>query len=158
MGAIEKFVKNQAGRAIDKIQNFGDTIKSTLGRVQGYMGTAMEVAKNGETFVGLQYSAIPTIRGAIRTYVTNIQNKLAELHTGLSNSNALKGEIAAAAQKYVEAVSKVADAYATSLLAYSDKMYEYGEAYKSSDTNLSSSVSDEAGQLANSAESYTEQY
>ena len=158
MGAIEKFVKNQAGRAIDKVQSFTDTIKSSLGRVQGYMGTAMEVAKNGETFVGLQYSAIPSIRTSIRTYVTNIQNELANLHTSISNSNALKGEVAAAAQKYVEAVSKVADAYATSLLAYSDKMYEYGEAYKASDTTLASSVTDEAAALDGSSESYTEQY
>ena len=156
MGAIEKFVKNQAGRAIDKVQSFTDTIKSSLGRVQGYMGTAMEVAKNGETFVGLQYSAIPTIRASIRTYVTNIQNELANLHTSISNSNALKGEIATAAQKYVEAVSKVADAYATSLLAYSDKMYEYGEAFRKNEATLTQNVNDEATALASSAEKYTE--
>ena len=158
MGAIGQWAKNQASRAYDSVQNMGDKFQTSIGKVQGYLGTAFETAKNGAAFVGLQYSAIPTIRASIRTYVTNIQNELANLHTSISNTNALKGEIAGAAQKYVEAVSKVADAYATSLLAYSDKMYEYGEAYKTSDTTLASSVTDEAAALDGSAESYTEQY
>ena len=158
MGAIEKFVKNQAGRAIDKVQSFTDTIKSSLGRVQGYMGTAMEVAKNGETFVGLQYSSIGTIRSAIRNYVTGVQKVLADLNTKASNKNALKGEVAAAADAYVKAVSDVAQAYVSALLAYSDRMYEYGEEYKKADTNLASTVSEEASALSSSAETYQEKY
>ncbi len=158
MGAIDKFVKNAAGRAIDSIQSFGDKLTGIVSRVQGYVGTAFEVAKNGETFVGMKYSEIPTIRAAIRTYVTNVQNEVAKLNTDASNNNALKGEVASAANAYVKSVSDVAQAYVSSLLAYSDKMYEYGENYKASDTNLASNVSEEASALAGSAESYTEKY
>lgn len=158
MGAIQQYVKNQAGRAWDQIQNFSDKFQAARSRVQGYLGTAFEVAKNGETFVGLQYSSIEKIRTAIRTYVTNVQNEVAKLNTEASNDNAVKGEVADATKAYVKAVSDVAQAYVSALLAYSDRMYEYGEEYKKSDTTLASNVNEEATALANSAETYTEKY
>lgn len=158
MGAIGQWAKNQAARAYDSVQNLGDRFQAAIGKVQGYLGTAFETAKNGAAFVGLQYSSIASIRSAIRTYVTNVQNEVAKLNTDASNSNALKGEIADAANQYVKAVSDVAQAYVSSLLAYSDRMYEYGEEYKKNDQTLSSSVTEEASALASSAESYTEKY
>ena len=158
MGFIDKFVRNSADRAIDSVQNFGDKMSGIFGRVEGYVGGAFEVAKNGETFVGMNYTEIPNIRAAIRTYVANIQTELEKLNSDASNSNAVKGEIAKAAQDYVKAVSEVSKAYTTALLAYSDKMYEYGEAYKKSDTTLSQNVADEASSLSSSVETYTEKY
>ena len=157
MGIIQK-AQNAIGKAWDSVQNLGDKFKGIIGRVQGFVGTAFEVVKNGSTFVGLSYSQIEPIRASIRTYVTNVQNEIAKLNTDVSNSNALKGESAAACTQYVKAVSDVAQAYVSALLAYSDKMYEYGEAYKKNDANLSSNISEEATALASSAEVYTEKY
>ena len=158
MGVIEKFVRNTGERAADTVRNFGDKLKTVVSKVHGYCGTAFEVAKNGSTFVGMKYDEIASIRAAIRTYVTNVQKEVDKLNTEAVNSNALRGEVAAAANSYVKAVSDVANAYVSSLLAYSDKMYEYGENYKQSDTNLSSNVSEEAALFAGSAEIYTEKY
>ncbi len=157
MGTIEKAM-NSLGKAWDHVQNLGDMFKSALGRIQGYVGTAFEVVKNGSTFVGISYSHIEPIRASIRTYVTNIQNEVAKINTDLSTDNALKGEIANATKAYVKAVSDVANAYVSALLAYSDKMYEYGEAFKKNDTTLSSNVSEEASALSSAAETYTEKY
>ena len=158
MGAIGQYIKNQAGRAIDKVQNFGDKFRGTISNVQGYAGTAFTVAKNGETFVGLNYSSIGTIREAIRTYVNGVQEEVAKLNTEANTDNALKGEVVTATKEYVQAVSDVAKAYVSSLLAYSDRMYEYGEEYKKSDTTLSQDVSQEASGLSSGVETYTEQH
>ena len=157
MGVIEK-VKLGLGKASDWMNGLKDKFTASINKVQGYVGSAFEVAKNGSTFTGINYDSIDKIRGSIRTYVTKIQNELANINSDLSPDKALKGDVAAAAKAYVKAVTDVAEAYVSSLLAYSDKMYEYGEAYKASDTTLASSVADEAAALDGSAESYTEQY
>ena len=52
----------------------------------------------------------------------------------------------------------MAEKFVSSLLAYSDKMYEYGESYKKNDATLATNVSDEATSLSSSAEEYTEKY
>lgn len=158
MGAIGQYIKNQAGRAIDKVQNLGDKFRGTISTVQGYTGAAFQVAKNGETFVGLNYASIETIRSAIRTYVKGIQEEIQKLNTEANTNNALKGEIVAATKEYVQAVSDVANAYVSSLLAYSDRMYEYGEEYKKSDTALQQNVHQEATGLASNVDVYTEQH
>lgn len=165
MGAIEKFVRNAAGRAIDKVQNIGDRFTSMINRVQGYVGTAFEVAKNGETFVGINYSEVPNIRAAISTYVSNVQTELGKLNTEASSSNAIKGEdVTNAVTAYVAAVDKVARAYVSSLLAYSDKMYEYANGGDGSkgmqqhQATLSENVSAEAKALTNDIEEYDPKY
>lgn len=157
MGTIDK-ASFQLGKAWDHVQNLGDSFKGVIGKVGGYVGTAFEVVKNGSTFVGINYSQIEPIRASIRNYVTAVQAEVDKLNTEISNSSALKGEVAEATKQYVYAVSKVADAYVSALKAYSDKMYEYGEAFKQNDTSLSSNVTDEAKSLENSATEYTEKY
>lgn len=158
MGYIDKFVKNEANRAIDQVQNFVDKLGASVSRVNGFLGTAFESLKSGESFVGLQYSSIESIRGAIRTYVTNVRNVVDKLNSEASNDNAIKGEAAAAAKTYVQTISKMAEQFVSQLLAYSDKMYEYGEAYKKNDTTLAQNISDEATSLSSSVEEYTEKY
>ena len=157
MGLIEK-AKIAIGKATDVINNIKDGAKAALSKVQGFVGSCFEVVKNGSTFVGLNYGSIESIRGAIRGYVGNIQAEVAKINTDLSTDNALKGEIAAATKEYVKAVTDVADAFVSALLAYSDKMYEYGEAMKQNDTSLASNVKEEATALASSAEKYVEKY
>ena len=158
MGAISNFVKSTGEKASDLVQNFSDGLSSIVSKVQGYTGTAFEVAKNGGSFVGLQYSSIDTIRSSIRTYVTNVQTEIDKLNTEASNANALKGEIATAASQYVKAVSDVASIYVTALLRYCDKMYEYGEEYKKNDTNLAQEVTEEANAMSTGMDAYTEKY
>lgn len=158
MGAIGKYIGNEIGRGIDTIQGLGDNVTRAISSVAGYVGSAFEVAKNGETFVGLQYSQIEPIRESIRTYVAEVQRVLDKLNEHANIDNAIKGEAQAATKDYVRAVSEVARAYTSALLAYSDKMYEYGEAYKANDTTLQSDIKDEASALSSSAEMYTEKH
>ena len=157
MGLIEK-AKIAIGKATDAINTLKDNAKAALGKVQGFVGSMFEVVKNGSTFVGLNYGSIESIRGAIRGYVGNIQAEVAKINSDLSVDNALKGEMAAATKEYVKAVTDVADAFVSALLAYSDKMYEYGEAMKQNDSTLSSSIKEEAVALSSSAEKYVEKY
>ena len=165
MGMIEKYVVNQGNRAIDQVQNFGDKMTQLLNRIQGYAGTAFEVAKNGETFVGINFGEVENIRTAIRTYVSNVQTVLDKLNTEASSSNALKGEnVVKAVAAYVKAVDEVAKAYTSRLLAYSDRMYEY--AYGGENTtgmtqdeqNLASNINEEVTALTSDVETYTEKY
>lgn len=157
MGVIEK-AKIGLGKASDWMNGLKDKFTSSINKVQGYLGSAFEVAKNGSTFTGINYDSIDKIRGSIRTYVTKIQNELANINSDLSPDKALKGEVAAAAKAYVKAVTDVADAYVSSLLAYSDMMFKYGEAFKVNEEKLTQSVNEEATALASSAEKYTEKY
>lgn len=157
MGTIER-VRLSLGKATDVLNNLKDRFTGIIGKVNGFNGTCFEVVKNGSTFTGINYSAIDTIRGSIRNYVKGIQDELAKINDDLSPDNALKGDIAAAAKAYVRAVTQVADAYVSSLLTYSDKMYEYGEAFKKNESTLSSNVNDEASALSSSVETYTEKY
>ena len=157
MGVIEK-AKIGLGKASDWMNGLKDKFTSSINKVQGYLGSAFEVAKNGSTFTGINYDSIDKIRGSIRTYVTKIQNELANINSDLSPDKALKGEVAAAAKAYVKAVTEVADAYVSSLLAYSDMMYKYGVAFKDNEQKLAQNVNEEATALASSAEKYTEKY
>lgn len=157
MGLIDK-VRLGLGKAVDAVKNLKDKFTAAIGKVQGFVGSCFEVARNGSTFTGINYDSIDKIRGSIRTYVTKIQNELAKINSDLSPDKALKGDIAPAASAYVKAVTDVADAYVSALLAYSDKMYEYGEAFKKNDASLTSNVKDEASALASSTEKYTEKY
>lgn len=166
MGMIEKYVVNHANRAIDKVQNFGDKMSSILSKVQGYAGTAFEVAKNGETFVGINYGEVPNIRAAIKQYVLDIQTVLAKLNTEATTDNAIKGtELVKSVAAYVKAVDDVSSAYVSSLLAYSDKMYEYAngsetgtKGMKQNEASLAENVASEASDLASQAEVYDPKY
>ena len=157
MGIIEK-VKLGLGKASDWMNGLKDKFTSSINKVQGFLGSCFEAAANGGSFAGINYDSIDKIRGAIRTYVGKIQAELAKINSDLKPDNALKGEIATAASAYVKAVTDVADAYVSSLLAYSDKMYDYGEAFRKNDTSLSQNVADEATALSSSAEKYVEKY
>lgn len=157
MGTIEK-VRLSLGKASDSMKNLKDRFSSAINRVQGFLGTTLEVAKNGSTFVGIDYSKEENIRGAIRSYVNKIQNEVAKINTDLSPAKALKGEIALEASEYVRAVTQVAEAYVSSLLAYSDKMHEYVLAFQENDDKLASNVKEETAALSSSAEKYVEKY
>lgn len=148
----------QGENSRDKRLSFNDKLNATLSRVQGYAGTAFEVAANGGSFIGLEYQKVEPIRTAIREYVQAIQEKLSELNTEASTSNALKGRIASAAANYVRAVSDVAKAYISVLLVYSDEMYKYGYQIADNDDTLKKEVDDEANALTSSVEAYTEQH
>lgn len=156
MGLIQKFQNTLAGtRALDKVQSGIDWISGAKSTVQGWAGTAFTVASNGSTFVGMNYSAVPTIRDAIRAYVKNIQTVADGLNTDADANQAVHGEITAETKKYLAAIKEITDAYVSSLLVYSDKMQEYYEAYSKSDTSLASDVGQEASSLSSTAASQT---
>ena len=166
MGIISKAVvgyavgvaTTQGENARDKRLNFNDKLSATLSRITGYVGTQFEVAANGSSFIGLNYQKVEPIRTAIREYVKSVQDVLSELNTEATTKNALKGDIAVSAAKYVKAVSDVANAYVSALLAYSDKMYDYGMQIAANDQTLKKEVDDEANALTSDAEAYTEQH
>ena len=159
MGIIQKFTNAiQGSRAIDAIQAGGDIISEIKNSVQGWAGTIYNVASNGSEFIGLDYTKEPIIRDAIREYVKQVQAIADDLNDRADTSNAVKGEIEEATKKYLSAVKAAVDAYLSNLLAYSDKMHEYAEAYSKSDTTLSSDVTSEANALQGQTETYTEKY
>lgn len=156
MGTIQKFQNAlQGNRAMDAIQSAGDWISGARNTVQGWAGSLYTTAANGSNFVGMNYSAVPTIRDAIRTYVKNIQTVADGLNTDADANNAVHGEITAETKKYITAIKAVVDAYVSSLLVYSDKMQEYYEAYTKSDTSLASDVGQETAGLTSTAQSQT---
>lgn len=158
MSIIDKFVNRvQGGRAFDTVQGVGDRISSVVQGVQGYAGGLISTIQNGSPFVGMNYDQIPNVRESIREYVKAIQTAADELNTSAEVNQGVRGEIVEATKQYVQAVKEVCDAYASQLLAYSDKMQEYYENYQSADTNLTENVTSEATQLSGSVETYTEQ-
>lgn len=160
MGIIQKFQNAiQGSRAVDIVNRAGDVLGNLRNTIQGWAGAIKTSVANGSAFVGLNYDQVPAIRQAVRDYVKRIQDAASGLNDAAQAENAVKGEVVAATQQYLKALKEVLDAYITGLLVYSDKMEEYYQAYKASDTTLSSDVSQEATSLSNSAAdlTYTEQ-
>lgn len=156
MGIIQKFQNAfQGSKAIDVVNRAGDFLGNLKSSIQGWAGAVKTSVSNGSAFVGLNYDQVPNIRESIRVYVKNIQDAASGLNDAAQASNAVKGEVVEATQQYLKALKEVLDAYITGLLVYSDKMEEYYQAYKKSDTTLSSDVSQEATALSNSAADLT---
>lgn len=166
MGGLTKYFANNVSKAGDAIRTIGDVFKAGLSRIQGYGGTLIDSISTGGTFVGINYNEIPNMRAAIRNYVTEIQKVLDKLNTQASSDNALKGEeLTAAVQKYINAVDKCAKAYVSSLLAYSDQMYEVqhggdtiSKGVENYSEQLASDVTNEADALSSDIEEYKEKY
>lgn len=131
MGQIEKYVNSLAGNGINNVHTYSTQYQKPINSVQGYVGTAFEVAKNGESFVGLQYSAAGTIRDALKAYVASIQAEVDKLDEKAKSCNVSEAEAAVVA-RYVEAIAAVFKAYNNSLSNFGDKMYEYAENYNAS--------------------------
>lgn len=160
MSTIQKFINAASNTtALNAIKSGYDKVKTGLSSVQGWAGAAVNTASKGSTFVGMDYTKVDTIRGAIRDYVKGIQDIADKLNTDADPSNALKGEVVEKTKAYLSSVDQMVKAYISTLLAYSDKMAEYAEAYGKSDTSLASDVSDAASEMTSAAEQvqYTEQ-
>lgn len=161
MGTIQKFTNAlQSNSARSTIEAGLDKMKSGLSAIQGWAGTAVNTASKGSTFVGMDYTKVDTIRDAIRTYVKNIQAIADYLNTDADPSKALKGEVEGAVKTYLSNMKQEMDAFISALLAYSDKMFEYAEAYRKSEQSLTSDINDAATAAASVAEqtTYTEQH
>lgn len=156
MGVIEKR-KISVDKVADVLRARKDKYTASAKRVQGYMGSVFEIARNGSTFTGITENAASNISGSIAKYVSAIQNEIGKIKTDLNPNNALKGQLATEAQNYVVAVADAASAYVSTLLAYGDQMYKWAQAFKDNEAELSSTVSQEANALSDSAEVYTPQ-
>ena len=161
MALIQRFQNAvQGSRATDVIQGTFDWVSGVRSSVQGWAGALFTTAANGSNFVGMNYNEVPNIRESIRQYVKNIQSVADGLNTDADANQAVHGEISEETKKYLNAIKDITDAYVSTLLVYSDKMYEYYEAYGKNDTQLSQNVSEEAKSLESNAQSstYTEKY
>ncbi len=159
MGRLTNAALNEVQSGIDLINNIGDGFTATLHSIGGFVGGVLDTISAGGDFVGLDYSKEETIRNAIRDYVKNIQKELDGLNDEAGISNAVKGQAAKETKKFVAAVSQVAQAYASSLLVYSDNMHKYAEAYAKNDTDkLSEDIKAETTAMESKAEVYTEKY
>ncbi len=161
MGTIQKFTNTISSNSAKSLIESGlEKMKSGLSTIQGWAGAAVNTASKGSTFVGMDYTQVDTIRDAIRTYVKNIQAIADYLNTDADPSKALKGDVEAAVKSYLSNMKQEMDAFISALLAYSDKMFEYAEAYKASEKSLTSDVNDAAQAAASVAEqtTYTEQH
>lgn len=161
MGTIQKFTNAmRSNSAKNALESGLDKLKSGLSSIQGWAGTAVNTASKGSTFVGMDYNKVDTIRQAIRDYVTTIQQIADYLNTDADPSKALKGDVVGAVKTYLSAMKEEIDAFISTLKVYSDKMYEYAEAYKQSESNLTSDISDAASAASGVASEteYTEKY
>ena len=161
MGTIQQF-KNviQSNTARSTIEAGLDRARDGLNAIQGWAGAAVSYASKGSAFVGMDYTKVDSIREAIRTYVKNIQAIADYLNTDADPSRALKGEVEGAVKTFLTNMKQEVDAFSSTLLAYSDKMFEYAEAYGKSDQSLTSDINDAATEAASVAEqtTYTEQH
>ena len=161
MGTIQQF-KNviQSNTARSTIEAGLDRARDGLNAIQGWAGAAVSYASKGSAFVGMDYTKVDSIREAIRTYVKNIQAIADYLNTDADPSRALKGEVEGAVKTFLTNMKQEVDAFISTLLAYSDKMFEYAEAYGKSDQSLTSDINDAATVAASVADqtTYTEQH
>lgn len=156
MGVIEKR-RIAVDKVADVLRARKDKYSASAKRIQGFMGSVFEIAKNGSTFTGITDGAASAISGAIAKYVSAIQTEIGKIRTDLNPSNALKGQLATEAQNYVGAVADAASAYVSTLLSYGDQMFKWAEAFKTNETELASTVQEETNALKESAEVYTPQ-
>lgn len=156
MGIIEKR-KIAVDKVSDLLRARKDRYTASAKRIQGFMGSVFEVAKNGSTFTGITENAASNISGAISKYVGTIQTEIGNIKTELNPSNALKGQLATEAQNYVGAVADAAQAYVSTLLAYGDQMFKWAQAFKDNESELASTVQQETNALKEAAEVYTPQ-
>lgn len=126
MSVIDEFVKSSAKGLISNSKSLSIEFATKINRIQGYVGTSFEVAKNGETFFGIEHTEVSNIRAAIKEYVTKLQNELSDLNTKSLDLNNIKDDvITTTVTSYVKAVDDVVEAYVSALLSYSNKMYKY---------------------------------
>lgn len=161
MGTIQQFRNAiQSNTARSTIEAGLERARDGLNAIQGWAGAAVSYASKGSAFVGMDYTKVDSIREAIRTYVKNIQAIADYLNTDADPSKALKGEVEGAVKTFLTNMKQEVDAFISTLLAYSDKMFEYAEAYGKSDQSLTSDINDAATEAASVAEqtTYTEQH
>ena len=127
------------------------------GTVDKVVADATSFFKNGTTVVGINVGQIPAMKGAIRTYVGDIEKALAELKN-YDPQVAFKGEsIVPALQGYIDAVIETCGAIVSNMLAFNDQLTEVEEAYKAKDI-AASEIINQSGESTRSAYTrYTEQ-
>ena len=110
--------------------------------------------------VGINTARIPEMRTAIRNYVERINEHLGNIKTTTDPTIALKGTgMEEAVKTYIGEVVDYCTALCSNLLAFSDKLAKVEEAWRASDTNMSSSVNGASSGLSSAAgQTYTEKF
>ena len=122
--------------------------------------TKGNASSNSYSVVGINTAKIPEMRQAIRTYVDNIEEHLKGVRVNTDPTIALRGTgMENAVKEYIALVVNYCEALCTNLLAFSDKLAKVEEAWKNSDTNMSSTINSASSDLSGAANStYTEQF
>lgn len=128
----------------------------------GFLGIgakAGNIASSNYSVVGINTKQIPEMRNAIRNYVNDIQEHLAQIKVSTDPSIALKGTgMEQAVKDYIAKVVNYCNALCSNLLAFSDKLAKVEAAWLSSDLNMSSTVNGASSDLESASQSYQEQF
>ncbi len=136
------------GRAATRTAADGGGILGSLGSLFG--GGGLDV-------VGINAAKVPTMREAIRTSVSNLQAKIGEIDANADASGAYKSEeIQQAVVSYVESVKSYCSALISDLLAFSDKLADVENAWKTSSANFAGNISSSTSGLSDNSTVYTE--
>lgn len=95
----------------------------------------------GYNVVGINVNQIDSMREAIKTYVSEIEQYLDGIDPKVTADNAFKSEaVQDAVERYITKVKEYCINLTTQLLAFSDKLVDIQKAYKQSMTNLAGDI------------------
>ena len=130
-----EFQANAAGKAQMEQRDAGRTAgvgtMTSSGGKPGVLGTSF-LSKAGYNVVGLNVSAVPSMRAAIRTYVEGIQSRITAIDALADSESAFKSDdksVENAVTEYVENVKEYCNNLISDLLAFSDKLADVSKAW-----------------------------
>ncbi len=165
MGMISREFHDISWNIGSEIKNARDTISDMWRNVTGRVNATWNSIMNYDV-VGINYAKVPDMQRAIDEYVKALSAHLEEVKKDADNSKAMKGEYAVAVKDFINAICESCDAVISYLNKFRDKLATgyaesgYGEeetilgSYKAKDTNLSSDINEQAGDLRKNHERY----
>lgn len=107
------------------------------------------------TVVGINVSKIPDVQNAIKSYVTKIQEDLAELNVVADKANAFKSannSVETAVTTFMTNVQEDCHNLTSQLLAFYDKLTDVTRAYEAATGSLADNITTSANNMAKGTE------
>lgn len=147
-------VINDVGNTFNNVANtiqdtFGSIATRTINDVQSFF-------QNGSTVVGINVQQIPTMKEAIRSYVSDIQSALGEL-VNYDPEIAFKGEHVTKLKEYIEAIIESCNAIVSNMLAFNDELTKVQQAYQDKEAASGSAIAADAQSVSSNYTAYQEQ-
>lgn len=161
MGTWRTEAKSIGFNASQLVKNKVESLKSQLGNVvkRASVGiNSFATLGNTNGLIGINATQIKNMRGAIKTYVTELESHLDTVNATASTAGAFKGEFAVAVTDYVTAVTFACKAVISELTAFSDLLVKVEQAYASKDETLASSITSSAKEVESNYQTYQEQF